>query len=497
MSLTVYQGTGTNATEIERNLDGNYYVYINELPGSATDALEGRKVEVRLSEELEERVRRNSRTPTPVALPPSLGDGESPIIVYIPAGQSRWYLQVHKNNLYSSYYQEEDDEIIARYTPLHKAVVRQTAEPRYGSLRHICIYRGDGVETPTEEEPEEEPAETREEEEEEVEVEKEPAETREEEEEEVEVEEDVERREFERVVPPATAELEPDDFVIDRRRLIMHFKFTTSSCGGDQYEVIFQYGFAERDDMVSEKVTIVVRKRITYHYVEARTAAEAEARHYSLETGFGVNILELAIERLREDYGIELVAHGTGTQQGPYRSILTGAQPGPNHSLRGYVIDNAGLSQSSPPDREIWIVAGPSLKINYEDSDEMGGVAQVNIAAVNCHMYENMSGIPDEISNQVLAVLLHEIGHNFGLVPTDQEAGGIEQRAWREHGPHCHNGSCIMYYRTESVSSLLRVFSQDARYCGRRSELSPFDFRSRCALYLKTCDLTNIRDIFP
>ena len=96
---------------------------------------------------------------------------------------------------------------------------------------------------------------------------------------------------------------------------------------------------------------------------------------------------------------------------------------------------------------------------------------------------------------ELFGLLLHEIGHALGLVPSNGQAGGVSQIfGWRDsaHGNHCQKDSCVMFHLTETA--------QVAGVRVRLGEHKPFNHSTikfdGCTLYLRACDLSDIRN-FP
>jgi hypothetical protein len=97
----------------------------------------------------------------------------------------------------------------------------------------------------------------------------------------------------------------------------------------------------------------------------------------------------------------------------------------------------------------------------------------------------------DATKRHAFLLMVHEIGHAFGLVPTSQEAAGIPDQAWEDtgHPKHCSERQCAMWWQTELAQVLPPLKSQEDRPF---PHYNPGSSPDRCVLYLLTCDLSDL-----
>jgi len=229
-------------------------------------------------------------------------------------------------------------------------------------------------------------------------------------------------------------------------------RFLTSACTKDRYIVRFFSNREQvhRDDAGTSAlatVTIIARRKIHYKYVQM--ARSSGGGHYSLISYRGQNVLQSAVAHLRDRIGIELVQQGT-TVNYPHRNASFFA---PSGSLFNYARNQpaaTAVAAGSIPDRQISIVALHALPSQHGVT--VLGLASGNVASVACGYLEGQSAG----HTVVLATLLHEIGHTFGLVPSGSGGpprygyGGVTRSAWRSsYGQHCDDGRCFMTHSVD------------------------------------------------
>jgi hypothetical protein len=288
--------------------------------------------------------------------------------------------------------------------------------------------------------------------------------------------------------------------------------FTTSTCGLDKYDISVQLQGSQE---VMDQVTVIVRKRIEYHYIEMDTH-NRRATTYSLRNWSGINVLKEAEKHFLEKYGILLQEKSTRT--GPYvnslKNIETYADPKNDRKTDGnlYIIA-AGNIQSKTP---------------RGNNTDVAGLGTTQIASVSCKSadrmlsdfvqtsYNEMRNRNDELSraqvnNKIdifkqqscLDILLHEIGHAFGLVYKDK-AGSRTYTDWGFKGgldydkAHCSDKNCIMWWEAELTNvtglSYTRFDAREINFCNFETLLSDRPHHGdRCSLHLISYDFSDLR----
>ncbi len=163
-----------------------------------------------------------------------------------------------------------------------------------------------------------------------------------------------------------------------------------------------------------------------------------------------------------------------------------------------------GIYESDLPERELWIVAVDRLPAPQGASagTSARGVAGHTIATVACNSMPSSQYLHNsDWLFDVRRVLLHEIGHPFGLVPSGSRVhgrtqgptigGSIIPQPWNE-GSHCRSNDCTMNASVDSAVVLTTVGRSGAlahgmtiRFCGDQAP-------NACTLFLRARDLQGI-----
>jgi hypothetical protein len=323
--------------------------------------------------------------------------------------------------------------------------------------------------------------------------------------------------------------------------------FVTSACGLDMFDLSAR--FQRGAQTVTEQLTVVVMKRIRTHYIEMRRGAQAAQGTYSLTSMAGEDILQGAVDHYRRNYGIFLEA--IDTTQKPHYNYLTGIT-----QLGNYAAPTAQRNAAAAR-RVLWIVAADRVRLSAAGG-VAAGMAIDHVASVSCRGFEEdlvlyraivaswtayrtwtnthhqlatepgwlhwlttpaggnnpaadiqrdrnlylavkTHGAEALVRRRTLSTLLHEIGHTFGLVPTNSQAAGQAQAGWRDtsHAGHCANCDCTMWWEIETTGGLswLRSAGTDIDFCQRQTDAG--NYTGRCALFLKACDLSNVSHLVP
>ncbi len=98
---------------------------------------------------------------------------------------------------------------------------------------------------------------------------------------------------------------------------------------------------------------------------------------------------------------------------------------------------------------------------------------------------------PDEMAALNLRnLLLHEVGHALGLVPTSGKAGGLAQDKWHDagHPGHCGTKTCVMYWQNGLAG---------VGFAAQLKKDAPFEHPKEfdCMVYLFACDLSDVRKL--
>jgi hypothetical protein len=281
-------------------------------------------------------------------------------------------------------------------------------------------------------------------------------------------------------------------------------RFLTSACTNDRYIVRF---FENREQATEDDegtsalatVTIIARRKIHYQYVQM--TRRRGGGHYSLTSYREQNVLQSAVAHLRDQIGIELVQQGT-TVNYRHRNARFFAR---RRSLFNYARGQPAtdeIAAGSIPDRQISIVALDELP--QHGGVQVLGTASANVAAVACGYSEGENAR----HTIVLAALLHEIGHTFGLVPTGSGTGsqrrsiygGITRNDWRSsYGQHCDDDRCIMTHSVDaptdgrSLQTFIAARNPITSFCGQ--DIFPGTARRArgdCGSFLRVVPLTGL-----
>jgi hypothetical protein len=105
---------------------------------------------------------------------------------------------------------------------------------------------------------------------------------------------------------------------------------------------------------------------------------------------------------------------------------------------------------------------------------------------------QSANDIPQRlITFQKYLVLLHEIGHGLGLVPSSGQAAGSVLSNWHDagHANHCRNEDCVMYWEMDTDQS--NLWSQPRSI----QDLFLQTADTACPRFLRTCELHDIRSL--
>lgn len=325
--------------------------------------------------------------------------------------------------------------------------------------------------------------------------------------------------------------------------------FTASACGLDKYDVSVRR--PGRGGDVTEQVTVLVMKRIRYHYIEMLKGANAAQGVYSLTNFAGQDVLGDAERHWRTNYGIHL--ERIDTLQQPHHNFLTGAAQLGNYAAP------AAQRNAAANRRVLWVIAADRVRLTAGPQPD-AGLAISHVASVSCRSFEQdlatyqvierswqayrqwarrtgtletepgwlrWMSTPDGGNNpqqvvqqnrnlylavkthgartlasrQLLSTVLHEIGHTFGLVPTAGTAAGQAQAAWNDSGPqgnrpyHCSDQNCLMWWQVEETGGLswMRGASADLNFCRRTTDQG--SYTGRCSLFMIAGDLSNLSNL--
>jgi hypothetical protein len=275
-------------------------------------------------------------------------------------------------------------------------------------------------------------------------------------------------------------------------------RFRTSRYGLDGYEVT----------LGSESVEIEVWKRIQCTYKEM-------SRPGSSGGTFQIRrALERVVTHLANEFGIELVLpSGTppsvphqspialsslqshfGVSGARERQLWIGSVDRFSTSALGYggnniaICSHSGLIDLGQQYRDIfqdWISFRDSRQANadYDDWHQARRITDRDERLMRNYIaQQGEEVIPDLIREHGFLLLLHEVGHALGLVPSSGEA------AWHDsaNSNHCQSQECAMYWRTESGQGNPTVRA-------RSTDHNPLD--THCQTYLTECDLSDIENV--
>ena len=302
--------------------------------------------------------------------------------------------------------------------------------------------------------------------------------------------------------------------------------FTTSMCGLDQF--IVTYRSIQSGKTRLDHVIIQVRKRIHCHLFEMKRSARGSDTIDDYR-----DALAAGQKFFADNFGIDLVFPGNG------KIVPEGTTPFVATRNKGQLpamIPAANASSRKPTDLWINVVhaitgdiigLGGKSMVSVEVKDLLDGKKNREGWVANWHAFEaaakNRMVFPETwvkeqfhpalqgderqlalnladgrttperlFQREMLNTLLHEIGHALGLVPTNEMAGGVAQSNWRDaaHSLHCATQSCIMFFEAETAQLGVTF---------RIGDQKPFDHSmdapEQCTLFLKACDLSDLRRI--
>ena len=304
-------------------------------------------------------------------------------------------------------------------------------------------------------------------------------------------------------------------------------KFTTSLCGLDSYIVTYRFTLGGKQQL--QHVVVTARKRLKCHLFEMKSTSNP--KDPSTLDDYR-SALAQTQSFYADNFGIDLVFPAAA----PFTPEDTTLFAGARSKNQLYNMIPAAHSPSRPP-RDLWynIVASiqggevgwggsslVSVDVNkmrkdlqahedwltswkqYQNSKRneivlpehwVGGFhpplqgAEKDLALA---LANGTISPRDFIQKRMFLTILHETGHALGLVPSNEEAGGIHQMGWKDtaHALHCEKNSCAMYWEADEAQLGFGL---------RMGEDTPFDhpmlfFKlENCTLYLRACDLKDIR----
>lgn len=286
-------------------------------------------------------------------------------------------------------------------------------------------------------------------------------------------------------------------------------EFRLSQCGLDLFYVVANDTAMSGRSIPSSAAILAVEvyKRVRYHSVKMQGASGAQPFQMDNSLTFAHTVFELDCGILLERIDERTINHRARVQEGQMRSV-------------------AGV-QSNRDGNEIWVMACDRLRSSRDDVVGLGGrgIATLAIGQMVAMMQTNQQNqaalrqmtsgnsmmawptacsqqrmgsntafgglcmaleghTPREILvRQVKETLLHELGHTFTMVPTNEMAGGHSRANWHDggHSGHCSNRECAMYWtvRQGGISYM-------------RSHNHPPEFDNNCLLGLITAPLERI-----
>ena len=111
---------------------------------------------------------------------------------------------------------------------------------------------------------------------------------------------------------------------------------------------------------------------------------------------------------------------------------------------------------------------------------QIGGTRGTFISVRRADLNES-KGSALSFGEQLLATVIHELAHSFGLVSTDHPDANPNPEYDTEHEAHCRNTDCVMYYAADDES--------DSEESGTISSLS---FCKTCELLVRARDLDRL-----
>jgi hypothetical protein len=285
--------------------------------------------------------------------------------------------------------------------------------------------------------------------------------------------------------------------------------FTVSKCSPDRFVVTYRYFYAKQ--WWASHLIVEVRKRLQCHLYEMRAGSTARA-------GDTIDVYRPLIKRCQRifaaSFGIDLVFDDDKIEpEGEFPYHVTRNQ----NQLTNMLPTNRG-----PRDLYIAVVnsfAGNAVgwggngiagvehatfrqtRLQLErvkkalDSGGSVGADPYWQQVANWMQDEPSVATVDFLDQHARTVTLaHEIGHALGLVPQNEEAGGMTRTGWSDptEPGHCARTRCAMYHSAE-LGQLPIAKSLSAPLFDHYNALSDFGEPDGCNLYLRTTLLDDIR----
>jgi hypothetical protein len=302
-------------------------------------------------------------------------------------------------------------------------------------------------------------------------------------------------------------------------------KFKLSMCGLDSFIVTYRPG---QDAKQQRHLIVTVRKRLKCHLFEMLASA---AKNSVATFDRYRNVLPDAQTFFSDHFGIDLVFPSGPTLTPEGTTSLVNARS--NAQL--YTMIPAAHS-AGRPQRDLWFNVVASIK------GDLLGVGGNSLVSLNSKQLDQIlqdhekwvtsweqfdktrdGALPETwvkqsfhpplvgdereialklarhtitpaqyVQKTMFTILLHEIGHALGLVPANEEAGGNRQSGWKDNAykGHCSKETCVMFHEAEDASLGFSI---------RLGDVMPFDHSmsfmhmEACTLYLRACDLSDIR----
>jgi hypothetical protein len=297
-------------------------------------------------------------------------------------------------------------------------------------------------------------------------------------------------------------------------------KFTTSMCGLDNFVVTYRYTAGGKQQLAH--VVVTVRKRIHCHLSEMKKSAS------SADTFDEFRAPIAYAQRILGGFGIDLEFKDGKIEP---EKVTPFAGPRNGTQLRGMIPD-ANAAGRKPT--HLWINVVDAIN---GPEDGLGGQSQVHVErkknAAAKAAYESWvadwqnsrsRGVskdtwvnrrpqaerklarelaseavtPDDISLlSKKMLLLHEIGHALGLVPMDSKAGGDDQGNWEDHGGHCSETTCVLFWQSGFASVTLTAQLNESTPFTHIPTMGPRDKNDekKCNLFMRACDLSDLRNL--
>ena len=302
--------------------------------------------------------------------------------------------------------------------------------------------------------------------------------------------------------------------------------FITSMCGMDAF--IATYRSIQSGKQRLDHVIIRVRKRIHCHLIEMKRTNDPKETH-SIDD-FRAPLAKA--QQLFDRFGIDLVFRDDKIE--PER--LTQFFETRTEAQLKAMLPEAQKASQKPTHLWINVVSKIKGRRGHEE-DGLGGMSQVhveiqkNLDAKKAyeswreswqqskdHMTSDQwlrrfktedRKLAKEIAMEVITpesistlnlntLLVHEIGHALGLVPTDGKAGGVDQSSWHDsdNSGHCVTKTCVMFWKAGSSTLGFEAqlgshepFNHVPEFMGTKND------EVACNLFLRACDLSNLSNL--